>query len=694
MSDKHEEKDVRELLEKHPLLDIEKQLYYHGIRPMKEINLTKLKILSIAFVLLGLLGIYFFAAHAPVPLVKVRDVYGNFLMNYATVFVEGIVSSVPYVEVSSGGRVQVRFAINDTTGELNIYVYDPQATEALKKNLIPFPGDHVRALVQIRVRETYTYAILQSLDFLEIKRNMSEPLNVTLLTRDLANKYVRVSGTATDIREVGSGTLFEVDTGKGLVTVLWPKILDFIYKDNKNYTYLKNNLTEGAQVDIKGVVYLYRGSSPEIIPRGIDDIWVEPIIPVTTTINNISNYIGKYVKIYGVMGEINYEVGRYSVMVYNDTSRVTAMFPRNLIIELNPFETGTGSKLEIIGSVISPTNMLVIKYKVLEEYPSPLLSIGNITEALDGYTVTVKGIIRDLTITSSAVIFMLEDDTGLIKIFMPGSVYASLGVRAKLIYENASITLSGYVDIYREELEIVVYTANGVETYDYEPPGEGKPLPQLPGAPPPQPQPPPTEQPTTIVLGELGNYVGSIVTIDVYLDGIQYDYDQRLYVLEVHDDTGKAYVLSSSTPVRTAIDPFVVGCGSRIKFTGTVKSDQKYGLVVDIGSDPGNIVVVEPVAPLEVNIKDLYNMSLGVIVVLKNVSVTGFNVIGSGNWIFTAIDSTGLIKVYVPASVASNIPADIRSILESGGKVTIAGYLTTYGSQLEIVVYTSNGIIA
>lgn len=46
---------------------------------------------------------------------------------------------------------------------MDVRVYSPLADEMVEKGVIPFPGDNVTAEVQLRVRETYTYAILQYL---------------------------------------------------------------------------------------------------------------------------------------------------------------------------------------------------------------------------------------------------------------------------------------------------------------------------------------------------------------------------------------------------------------------------------------------------------------------------------------------------------------------------------------------------
>ncbi len=673
----------------HPFLDIEYQLYYGSARPTKVFNLTMLKVISIIFVALGLIGVYYLASIAPVPTMTIDQIYGQYLLNYATVIVKGNVTGIPYLSERSG-RISIRFPINDSTGEMNLYIYDPEASVALKqcnesfsKCKIPFPGDYVEALVQVRVRETYTYGIIQSIDFLKLKRNSMTPVNVTSLSISMENMYVRASGIVTSTRNVSSGLLLDLDTGEDTITVLVPKALDYMYRDNRDYLMRKQSLMVGIKANISGIVYLYRGVSPEIVPRCKEDIEIQPLSIKEVTLSEIPALVGEVVKVDVVMGQVEYESGKYVVTVYDDTGSVEAVFDKDTFVsEFDPYNIGTGSRLSIVGTVESPSRIVVMDYDVIERYPSPLLAIGDISEELDGYTVVVRGIITGLSIGSSYTIFYLEDETGRIKVFIPSSTFSILSRKA-LVEEGNRITLAGYIDVYRGELEIVVYTSGGIQSSGYPVPGEGEGIPVLPGA---APTPPTGGE--KVSIAELENYIGSAVTVEAVFNSIGYDSDRKLYVLEISDNTGSTKALASSSLTRSVIDPWSVGCGSKLEIEGVVKQDPQLGVYIDVSS----ISVIEPVEPPTVSVAEAKDMPLGTIVIIEDVSVENPPTSPTGNWIFRISDETDEIKVFIPSSAVDKIPSDVKQAVMNGEIVSIAGYVDEYRGELEIVVYAGSGV--
>jgi hypothetical protein len=83
-------------------------------------------------------------------------------MNYATFYIEGLITDPPRVDWV-GGKLRITLYINDGSTDYNmaVYAYDPLASEMISKNLVPMIGDRVRLLLQLRVREDYFYAYLQ-----------------------------------------------------------------------------------------------------------------------------------------------------------------------------------------------------------------------------------------------------------------------------------------------------------------------------------------------------------------------------------------------------------------------------------------------------------------------------------------------------------------------------------------------------
>ncbi len=664
-----------EALEKHPFFDLERQLYYPSVRPPKIFDVSKLQLLAVVFVLLGLAGVYFLASTAPVPTVKIRDVQGNYLMNYATVYLEGNVAGITRVNEYPGGRLRVVFYITDESvnDTFSIFVYDPVASRMLKKGIIPFPGDHVKVLVQIRVREDFTYGILNDEEFLYIHREEVEPKDVYTLANVPENEYVRAKGVIRELRYVSSGILLDVDTGNDTITVLIPKVLDYVYTNDTEYLDIKTSLSVGAKVTISGVVYYYRGYSPEIVPRTKYDIKVEPIPEIT--LPEIPDYVGDTVRFQAVLGEVieySSATRSYVVNLYSDGYSVQAYISSYAFTSLDPFYQGVGSKAYFVGKVLDTDLIDIYDVEIVEGYPSPLLPISDVTEDIEGYTVAVKGIVVGKPMITGVVVFTIDDGTGSIKVFMPGSVYSQLDpARRDLISEGRELVLAGYVEIYRGELEIVVYNPVGIQYPTFIVPGEGYELPAL------GEMTPPTA--TTVSIGDLSNYVGSTVTINAYLDSIDYDSDLNMYVLKVHDDTGSCTVYASSEIVRSIIDPWTVGISSLLKITGSVDSASSM--------TTSSIEVVEAQSPPEVSVSEALGMELGTIIIIRNAEVIESKAIGS-NWLLTVSDGSKSIDVFIPASVKEAI----GSMPSIGSRVDIAGYLSEYRGEPEFVIYTPNGL--
>ncbi len=700
------EKRIPEELKKFPLVDIEYELYYHGIKPMRVMDVSKIKLLSIVFVLLGLVVIYGLALHAPVMEATINDLYGNYLLNYATVVVKGNVTWIPTVSAQQG-RYSVRFTVNDGTGELNIYIYDPLARQALASGKVPFLGDYVKAEVQIRVRETYTYGILQSLDTLKIERaSAGEPMNVTYLTIDMNGKYVRVSGIITSRRDVTTGILLEVSTEGGAVTVLVPNLLRYLggtiegtmFKPNPRFDEIDRSLVIGAPVTISGIVYLYRGVSPEIVPGSLDDIIVETlVVNETVDLDMLKNHTGNVVRVNAVLGGMTYQNGYYWIDIYDYTGKAQAILPSQLTRELiDPFMNGTGSNYTIVGYACSDGTIAVITMTLNKPYPSPVLKVSQINESLKGYTVVVRGtvVLEQQQTTapqqsygcplcdmyhgltgrgaSSHHRFKLVDDQGnSITVFMPSSAFGYLDPAMKqLVTTNGSkVTIAGYVDVYNDELEIVVYSASGVKPYDYQAPGEGKPIPTM-----------PKPRPRTIKLTELSKYEGSYVGIKAVLGEVD-RYVGGNYYVKVYGDGTSAIIVFPGDVFRR-LNPFTAATGSEMLFIGKISGGT-------LNVEDFEVITGRPAPVLQV--KDITSDIKGYIVAAKGTpqSVTK----RQNSFVkFTLSDGTGSVTVFMPWSVYDGLPDDVKQAIDNGDTIIVAGYVDIYGGAVELVPFTPTGI--
>lgn len=441
----------------------EKKLYYHGLKEQKKIDVSKLKYLSLLLSVIGVAVLLVAAqsAQAP-PLMKVSDVTGNYMMNYAVVRLSGTISSVPYVS-ESGGKLSLTFTIDDGTGQMDVRVYSPLADEMVEKGVIPFPGDNVTAEVQLRVRETYTYAILQYLGGLEFNNKLysESPKTVMELTENMSNTYVAVQGVVTEFSNVSSGYLLTVDTGVAPVTVLIPRVL-----------LIKNNVSVkvGDTVYAPGIVYLYKGTSPEIVVRSLEQFKVTPIESAPLVpLAEAPGYVGMVMSVQGSLTGITYESGRYVLTLTDGTNYLEVLVPREVLANLNPFELASGSLIKAAGKM-GDDGRLVGAYLggVIEAVKTEFLPIGVLTPDMKGTIVAVKANIEDVQNVGSNLKLVVSDGTGgKIDVFIPSAALRELSNETLAdLKEGLGVEVAGYLDEYRGSLEVVVYTGSGIKALE------------------------------------------------------------------------------------------------------------------------------------------------------------------------------------------------------------------------------------
>ncbi len=433
------------------------ELYSRGSKPRKKIDLRVLALLSLALSIAGLAIIVALGQTASAPLAQISDVYGNFLMNYATVRLQGKVVSMPYVD-NSTGRLTIRFEINDGTGSILLYIYQPVSITVLKQGKIPLPGDFVETEAQIRVRETFTYGIIQAADVLHISKIEGEPLTVSKLSPSMAETLVKVEGILKSSRVVGSGILLYIDTGEDTVDILVPNFIQFI--DPQKYADILATLP-GSVVEVKGVVYLYKGTSPEIVVRYPTDIFIKSKMEVVkATLANLEEFEGKSIEVEATIKTIDYlsETRSYKLVISDSTGEAEAIADRNIMSKLDPFKAFSGSVL--VKGMVKNGVVNVAELSPLSEWDGKTVKVSEITEDMDGQLVVVKGKVEELVVRNSFSIFYINDGSGRIKVFVPGSVFVEI---KNLVKESSAVTLAGYVDIYKGELEIVVFTPLGVK---------------------------------------------------------------------------------------------------------------------------------------------------------------------------------------------------------------------------------------
>lgn len=620
----------------------EKRLYYHGLKEEKRLDVSRLKYLSLLLSVIGVAVLLVAAQGAQAPLVKVSDVYGNYLMNYAVVRINGTVTTVPYVS-QTGGKLSVTFTVDDGTGGMDVRVYSPLADEMIKKGLVPFPGDNVTAEVQLRVRETYTYSMLQYLGGLQFRSKLysENPPRVKSLDKDMAGTYVAVEGIVTEFSNVSSGYLMTVDTGESLVTVLVPRVL-----------LVFNNLSVkvGDTLYAPGVVYLYKGTSPEIVVRNLTQLSVTPIeeAPVVP-VGEAPNYPGMVMAVEGRLAGITYESGRYIITVTDGRDYLDAVLPRDVLANLNPFNASSESTVRVAGRMGDDGRLVAAYLAVVEPVRTEFSPIGVLSIDMRGSIVAVKGNIEEVDRIGSNLKLVINDGTGRLDVFIPSAALAELSNETKAeLKEGLGVEVAGYLEEYRGRLEVVVYTGDGLRAL-------GEPLP--PGA---------IELPK-VGAEVIGQYVGRLVDFTGSLQGVAYA--NGTYYLTV--DGVKA---SLPREALLNLNPLEAGTGSRVTVRGVVESSE---LVKG-----WNFTVEVPMAPMPLKPDEVTPEMEGKLVAVVGKVTDVANLSGNLKIVL------GNLQVFVPRSTAN----ELSYVPERGDLVEIAGYVEIYREEPEVVLFNPSAM--
>lgn len=445
--------------------------------------MTKIVMLaSTITMIVGVMGLALLAPRLPVIEMSIKDIGPggeNPLLNYATIKVRGEVVTVPSVSVSQG-RISLYFTISDGTGSIDVRAYDPVASQMIRAGKVPLPGDTFIGEVQVRVRETYTFLIIQGVELFEIITRSGDVIEVTSLSLEIPQgTLVKATGVATNLRNVSAGWLFDLRTSTGTITVLVPTFATIIDVNKASLVY--KNISAGAELTITGVVYHYRGTSPEIVPRRLDDIVIKtpaaqpgapPVLNVIK-LKDISGYVNSVVSISVVIKGIGYESSAslpYIIYVYDDTGEGIVRANTTLVLRINPRETATGSIINVTGLVsgdlfIEAKNLVVVKSE-----PPKIYNISFLTENFDNFTTMIVGIRGKLveyrTTGGGSYIITFADDTGDITVFIPRSAWTRIDSSIQQsILNKETITFYGYLTLYGGAPELVVYHASGVEVY-------------------------------------------------------------------------------------------------------------------------------------------------------------------------------------------------------------------------------------
>ncbi|MEM4436726.1 MAG: hypothetical protein QXO22_07245 [Thermosphaera sp.] len=646
--------------------ELERYLYYPEMSPRRTYDLRLLRVFALVLIVIGMTGIYFSAYNTPAPLTPIKDLLNNYLLNYATVMIEGRIVEPVGVDVQSGGRLRLTLYIQDSSIDmpLQVFVYDPVASSLLASPEFPNIGDFVRLIIQLRVREDFTYGILQSPSHIQVLQTPSDaPRYVSSLDNVEAFTYVCTEGMVLNPRQVSSGLLFYITSSNGSITVLVPRVLSYIYMNNSSFSLKLANLsTPGVLAEVCGIVYYYRGTSPEIIPRRADEIRIKEVEEVSP--GELHYFVGRAVSLTGVLERISYDslTRTYSLYIESQGYEIIGVSSSREMVAswIDPWSVGQGSKVRISGIVIDPITLNISRVTILDPIPPPNLTIMEALRLEYGRLVilwNVRVVSSSVTSTGNWIIDV-ADETGSIRIFVPSS--AARGMGALPPQPGSIIAVAGYRDVYNNVEEVVVYSETGITN-----------LSQF------------SQEYKMIDISDVGLYIGEKVSFKGILFRIRYSSSEGLYYVEFSNTNQTIFVNVSMRRdvLSSAVNPFESGIGSLLEINGTVLNSTM------VSAD--RLRLITPVKPLIMSIEQAIAQPYGFIVVIANVTVSSSINTSGGNWIIDVSDSTGSIRVFVPQGVASRLSLPLPV---PGDRISVAGYRDVYNNVEEIVVFSEVGL--
>ncbi|MGV9199214.1 MAG: hypothetical protein ACOC44_03435 [Promethearchaeia archaeon] len=229
---------------------------------------TKLRILQIGTVIaliIGLVGITYYAQIDPAPKVDIGDIGPTY--SYGIVTIEGDITDLDYTVADDESWSMLLFTVEDDTGAIEVKAYTETTEELIEAKNTPALKDHCEVRGSIYIRGDDLYLNLESSahfkpirkeDFSATAYELSEMYNES--SSDVLGKRAKINGTVSWVDS--SNTYFTLN---GMVTVYFPEYIRQFSPD-KSLT-----LIEGDFVEVKGIVKEYYGE-PEIIPSSLYDV--------------------------------------------------------------------------------------------------------------------------------------------------------------------------------------------------------------------------------------------------------------------------------------------------------------------------------------------------------------------------------------------------------------------------------------
>jgi len=220
---------------------------------------------SIIAVIAGLISLSLYARIDPAPHVNIGDI--NQTYSNGTVTIKGEIVNIDYIVPSDESWKILIFTVEDKTGSIDVKAYTETTDELIEERNTPALGDDCTVRGSVFVRGDELYILLESTEYLTIKRPIDFTLNSTDLyalyennTSDYIGKRVKVNGTVSWVDTDNS--YFDLDN---VVRIFYP---EYVRKFSPNVII---SVIVGDIVEVIGLIDEYYGTL-EVLPGSMHDV--------------------------------------------------------------------------------------------------------------------------------------------------------------------------------------------------------------------------------------------------------------------------------------------------------------------------------------------------------------------------------------------------------------------------------------
>ncbi len=462
---------------------------YCGADIKKRLPLKYLRLACLALAILGVAVLIYAVSGASTPTTKIGNVGAT--MNHAYVRLEGIITRGPIYDADAQS---LRFYISDETGEMQAASFRDVTEVLVAQQKIPTTGDKISVEGTLRVRDDFTSFNVSSADKLQLTPPSPNEITIKEIGYDDELHYVRVRGDVREIRQPYQGlTLVTLGDAAGELDVAVNADLEKLYGALPSFDL-------GDAVEVQGIVTFFR-DSPQLLlrhPRDLKKLAADNTAASTTEKIGALDAarVNQRVQVSGQVTRVSKFSQGVRATIADDSGEITLVLWQDVYGQIpNAGELQKGAQVTVLGKLtqyrgeleIVPNRASDVKISasVVQNIVTPnadataeptntprptraptaapvARTIASITAADKDARAIITAKIARANQFSYGMRYTLDDGTGRIVLLIWADVLEKIAARADL-KAGAQVRVTGQVDVFNDELEIIPERAQDVE---------------------------------------------------------------------------------------------------------------------------------------------------------------------------------------------------------------------------------------